>query len=397
MTPMHEPPSRRETERHFSSYDRCHSYARAEKDLIVKMALRAWQSFRHPDATLALEGGTCLGVYHGLVHRFSEDIDMRVILADELERGPADRRIAAFRDVSRAFAEHVHNTLPFLRPLPRKGRFRRRDGRFQSHIFAYEGWIPHQRVVEGLKLELVQQPNRLPLSHVPALGGGTVLVISPAETCMGKWHAVCDRLPGRARIYPALVRHPWDLGTLSATLSAIAARPAPALAKMIRELRGPKVSAALRELRDPAWGEAFADYAGAMATRPVVDFTHSDDTPPVDRAEKRRRAGRAQHGSRPRPRPPRSAEDGRGAVMPPRYARLRPWRFRFQRGGIGSPSRTECLHVTLHVEPAAVPVGATPVFLQRVPAKLDDCPQFAPGQNPQVVAEIPETPAVRFF
>ncbi len=279
MPPIHEPPSRREIEVHFSSYDRCHSYARAEKDLIVKKALRAWQGFRHPDATLALDGATCLTVYCNLRNRFSEDIDMRVILADELEHGPADRRIAAFREVSGAFAEHVHKTLPFLKPT-RKGRFRRRDGRYESHIFDYEGRMPHKRVVEGLKLELAQKPNRLPLFHVRALGGGTVQVISPMETSMGKWQAVCERLPGRARIYPELIRHPWDLGSMSATLEMGASHPAPDLAKMIGERRGPAVSAALRELYDPAWQAAFDDYAHRMATRPISDFLYSYADPP---------------------------------------------------------------------------------------------------------------------
>ena len=270
MTPMQEPPSRRETELNFSLHDRCHSYARAEKDLIVKKALRAWEGFRHPDAALALDGGTCLSVYRGLLNRFSEDIDMRVILADELEHGPDDRRVAAFREVSRAFKEHVHAALPFLKPT-RKGRFHKRGGRFESHIFDYQGRTPHKRVIQGLKLELVQRPNRLPLDRVIALTGGTVQIISPMEISMGKWQAVCERLLGRALIYPELIRHPWDLGTMEATLAGIARIPPPDLAEMIEERRGPAVSAVLRDLHDPDWGAAFTDYADLMATRPISD------------------------------------------------------------------------------------------------------------------------------
>lgn len=84
-TPMHVPPSREETDRHFASFDRCHSHARAEKDLIVQKALQAWEDFRHPDATLALEGGACLALYHKQFQRFSEELDIRVILRPELE------------------------------------------------------------------------------------------------------------------------------------------------------------------------------------------------------------------------------------------------------------------------------------------------------------------------
>ena len=137
----------------------------------MQKALQAWEAFRHPDATLALDGGTCLVLYHGLQQRFSEDLDIRVILNEELERGPGQRRIEAFRSVSAAFARHVHHAPPFLETT-RKGRFRKRDGRFESHIFRYRGRRPHREVMEGLKLELVQEPARLPLQEREAERGG---------------------------------------------------------------------------------------------------------------------------------------------------------------------------------------------------------------------------------
>ncbi len=136
MTPMHEPPSWRETELNFCTSDRCHSYARAEKSLITWKALRAWEDFRHPDATLALDGGTCLTVYRRLLNRFSEDIDMRVILTDELQHGPAKRRIAAFHKVSQAFKEHVNEALPFLEKSDKLSRHPHR-GHIETHVLLY--------------------------------------------------------------------------------------------------------------------------------------------------------------------------------------------------------------------------------------------------------------------
>ncbi len=152
--------------------------------------------------------------------------------------------------------------------------------------------MPHERVVEGLKLELVQKPNRLPLSHVRALGGGTVQVVAPMETSMGKWQAVCARLPGRARSHSSLIRHPWDLGTMSATLEVGTKTPPPELAEMIGELRGPAVSAGLRGLHDPAWQAAFDDYADAMATRPISDslYAYADPSWPTVRSDVARAA-----------------------------------------------------------------------------------------------------------
>ena len=195
---------------------------------------------------------------------------MRVVLTDELEHGPPERRIAAFREVSRAFAGHVHEALPFLEPT-RKGRFRPRDGRYESHIFRYEGRMPNARVVEGLKLELLQRPNSLPLHPVPGLEGELRPVIDPMEIARGKWKAVSTRLPGRARTYPDLVRHPWDLGAMRATLVLGVRAPDASLAAMIGELRGPSVTVGLRGLGDPAWAENYADYARRMGTRPITD------------------------------------------------------------------------------------------------------------------------------
>ncbi len=269
MTALHEPPSRRETEVTFSDYDRCHSYARAEKRLIIQKALRAWEGFRHPDATLALDGGTCLIAYGRLLKRFSEDIVLRVILTDELQRAPAERRGAAFREISRAFAEHVHAALPFLKPTrepPHKP-----SGRFESHVFDYRPRTPHRRVPSSLKLELVQQPNRLSLERVMGLTGDTVQVVDLMEISMEKWQAVCERLPGRALDDPALVRHPWDLGTMTATLTGVVQYPGPDLTEMIAACRGPALTAGLRELHDPHWQDAFSDYADLMGTRPISD------------------------------------------------------------------------------------------------------------------------------
>ncbi len=285
VTPLREPPSRRETELNFCTSDRCHSYARAEKSLITWKALRAWEDFRHPDATLALDGDTCLHSYCRMLRRRSEDIVVRVILADELERGPAERRAAAFREVSRAFAEHVRAALPFLKPTS-KGRFHKRGGRFERHVFDYRARTPHSRVPSTLKLELVQQPNRLPLRRVRGLTRCEVPFISAMEICMGKWQALCARLPGRARDNPALVRHPGDLAAMEATLTGVAQYPSPALAEMIAELRGPALTEALRELHHPFWQAAFTDYADLMGTRPISDSLrqYADPTWPTVRA-----------------------------------------------------------------------------------------------------------------
>lgn len=268
-TPMHVPPSREETDRHFASFDRCHSHARAEKDLIVQKALQAWEDFRHPDATLALEGGTCLALYHKQFQRFSEDLDIRVILRSELELGPGQERADAFRAVSEAFAGHIHRTLPFLEAT-RKGRFRKRDGRFASHIFRYCGRRPHREVMEGLKLELVQEPNRLPLvERASPFRPEAVTVLSPFESAMGKWKALSTWLAGRRYTGGDYVRHPADLAAMRGSGAFDPGAVTGARAALAAELRGPGVTKALRELQAPEWESNYQDYLRRMGQLPV--------------------------------------------------------------------------------------------------------------------------------
>ena len=262
--PTNRLPTPTEVERNIGTVDRCHSYARAEKDLIVRQGLIAWEGFRHPDATLALEGGTGLAAYHGQIRRFSEDIDIRVILTDELEGGPAARRIEAFRAISAAFARHVQCEIPYLETT-RKGRFRKRDGRFASHIFRYRGRLPHDEVQQGLKLELLQRPTRLPLMWRPGKTRPEVPLVRPPETAMGKWQAICTGLIGRRHTGPDYVRHPADLAVMSSMLEPTV------IADMAREVRGPAVAKGLRELHDPLWAAHYEDYLDRMGTMPILD------------------------------------------------------------------------------------------------------------------------------
>ena len=262
--PSNRLPTPMEVERSIGMVDRCHSYARAEKHLIVEQALRAWESFEHPGATLALEGGTCLTVYHELTRRYSEDLDIRVILTDELEDGPSARRGAAFRAVSAAFAKHVHREIPYLETT-RKGRFRKRDGRFESHIFRYRGRQPHDKVPQGLKLELVQKRTRLPLIWEVGKIRSEVPLVHHSEIAAGKWQALCTRLAGRRHSSPDYVRHPADLVTIRRALEPAVIEP------LTRELRGPAVAQALRELHDPLWAAHYEDYLDRMGTMPIID------------------------------------------------------------------------------------------------------------------------------
>ena len=155
--------------------------------------------------------------------------------------------------------------------MTRKGRFRKRDGRYQSHIFRYDGRCSHPAVQEGLKLELIQRPTRLPLTMGAGLYERTVPLVGPVETAMGKWQGLATRLAGRRRSGSDYCRHPLDLALMSNVLPVAFSHPPQPLADRVAERRGPAVTPVLRELQDPLWEASYEDYISRMGMLPIAD------------------------------------------------------------------------------------------------------------------------------
>ena len=272
VKPMQEPPTRREIEAHFHTFERCHSLARAEKDLIVRRALAAMERFHTERATLAIEGGTALVAYHRLTTRFSEDLDIRLIPDESVQRLGTDDRIAALKEIGQEFKTHVHAEMPFLQPT-RKGRIRK-DALLQTFIYNYESAVPDAEVVAGLKCEVVHIPLMMPTVYRSGVGGGMFEAIRPAEIASGKWQALTTRLPRNADSYPDLVRHVHDLAAIGPVLEAL--DPETARETMLRnETTHESVAAVLEELARPVWRDHYESYMRRMGVLPVTDWPTS--------------------------------------------------------------------------------------------------------------------------
>ena len=265
--PRHVMPSRREIENHAHRFEHCHSLARAEKDLLAHKALDVIDNFDSGDCRLALDGDTPLACYYTIVPRFSEDLNIRLLLpATAPPRGTSER--AAFvLNAGEEFARHILNELPWL-IRTRKGHARK-DGIVQSFIFRYEGKERSAAVQPGIKFELVDIPARLPLKRA-IRKIRAIPVVSLPEIAAGKWNALIGRIPDRSDSNPDLVRHVLDIGIIHGTLadsSASAMREitcADPLATPDRTL------AALASLcRNPRWQQHYSDYLDRMGTRKV--------------------------------------------------------------------------------------------------------------------------------
>lgn len=276
MTGLSEVPRASEIEDHYHRFDYCESLARAEKDLLMHKALDALERFKDEEASLAIAGGTGLTAYHRVLARFSDDIDLRIVLPSRLtdpSRPPQRKdgeRIEFVKSVGERFATHIAETLPWL---TRTGEGRiRKDGVVQTFIYNYTGRHQSEAVQQGIEFELVDMPLRLP--HQRRLRKGCwTFAVDVVEIAASKWTALGERIPGSQGSYPDLVHHLHDIAMISSILRGPEAELLRAMALSPGGTTRQRIAAALDEFQtDPNWRDHYLDYMRRMGMKTVSDF-----------------------------------------------------------------------------------------------------------------------------
>lgn len=195
------------------------SPAMIEKDWHVAQVLAFISKQQFPCFQIVFSGGTALSKAYGLIQRFSEDIDFRVIYD---ENAPSRKQISAFKT---AFIESL------TRAAYRLSAPKARDNnRFFTLDIAYDTLFnQHDALRPHIKLEVKVSNPQLPTQEMTV---GSFLAklanqppevrciacINPVETAADKLSALSWRIPHRAAAKqsndPALVRHIHDLAVL---------------------------------------------------------------------------------------------------------------------------------------------------------------------------------------
>lgn len=260
-------PSTRDIEDRFHTFAQCHSPARAEKDLIVGRALDALEQFHDERATLAIEGDTALAYYYRMINRFSEDIDIRVVLRPEVASLDSIVRTEQVKDIGVKFREHIQESLPFLQ-FTSKGHGSA-DGFIQSQVFDYRSQIPHVDVVAGVKIELASIPLEASLELVMRRKNHEFSAVDFLEIAAGKWQALARGLPEHGDSNPSLVHHVHDLAALSAAIESASTQFHRMAFK--DSVNNESVSSVLNELRRDTWRGHYMDYMRRMGTTEIAD------------------------------------------------------------------------------------------------------------------------------
>lgn len=272
-----------------------------EKDWYVVQAIRALLSLGDADFTPVFSGGTSLLKGHGLIKRFSEDIDFKLSLSAEfagLSHHQQRRRLGDYRD--RLMALWTGLGFTDLDVVARSGNsFLQVEMSYPTKLGGHAALRPH------ILAELSAKPPALPPAsrsiasfvaqfrmaepEVPA-----ILCIDPVETAADKLSAFAWRSIARDRSHPeddpTVVRHLHDLAALEAVASASAEFPALLLEALRADtMRGQgavqdlppqeRLTAMLDRLtRDPDYPGEYRQFVESMA------FAEAAEIPDFDQA-----------------------------------------------------------------------------------------------------------------
>jgi len=217
-----------------------------EKDWHVTRVLAFLSQLNRPGFEIVFSGGTALSKAHGLLQRFSEDVDFRVIAEGSPKRGALSAFKHAVVDALRGGGFSIREEAVRARD---GNRFFAVDIDYVSHFEPADGLRPH------IQVEMAVQSPELPVVHlsVQSLLGKLmkqmpeverIACMVPVENAADKLSALTWRIPDRVRGAadddPAVVRHIHDLAMLETIAADDARFPGLALTAMRHDLIRPK-------------------------------------------------------------------------------------------------------------------------------------------------------------
>lgn len=202
------------------------SEAFVEKDWYVTQVIKLITSISFQDFALVFTGGTALSKAHGIIQRFSEDIDFRVIAPSLVEQSKSQqsKTLSAFKkavvDILQANFDVDENQITAWNG----NRFIAIELNYPTLFGRADALRPHillELTVSGLSLPAVNLPVSSFINEVakrlPEVEG--IDCINPVENAADKLSAITWRIPDRKRGTinddPDIVRHIHDLAILS--------------------------------------------------------------------------------------------------------------------------------------------------------------------------------------
>ena len=226
-----------------------------EKDWFVTQIIGIIAGIQHEGFEVIFTGGTALSKAHHLLQRFSEDIDFRVLVREDL----------GTRKGRSTFKHKVVDTLRLAGFNVEDAQVTaRNDNRFFAIDVFYESYFPPAQALRPhILIELTARDIQLPPLYLPVSSFvnevakrppevARINCVDPVESAADKLSAIAWRIPDRVRggqdDDPSIVRHIHDLAILKET--ALSHRDFSTLvaASMQQDLNRPKHDASISGL-----------------------------------------------------------------------------------------------------------------------------------------------------
>ena len=242
-------------------------------------------------------GGTSLLKAHGLIQRFSEELDFKLILSDAfLEKSPGQKRsaLSAFKNgLADAWAA-AGFVITGVEAGSGNG-FIQIDMDYPTILDGHDALRPHIQAEISAKPTPLATGERPLASFVHQYRGlepeiTAIACVDPVETAADKLSAFCWRLltldRERGGGDPTIVRHLHDLAALEATASANAQFPALAEETIMADshrgggalegmLPAQRMAALVEHLQsDTLYADEYARFVGGMAFATEQKFPH---------------------------------------------------------------------------------------------------------------------------
>jgi predicted nucleotidyltransferase component of viral defense system len=196
--------------------------AMVEKDWYVARVLAFLCDQQFPGFEIVFSGRTALSKAHGLIHRFSEDVDFRVITNLEGSHNQQRQKLSEFKNgVVTALRQAGFKVSD---PVARDGnRYFTVDVEYDTLFDRHDALRPHIKLelkVASPQLLVKQMPVASFLAKLANLAPEVeaIACIDLVETAADKLSALAWRIPNRVRGEanddPAIVRHIHDLAAL---------------------------------------------------------------------------------------------------------------------------------------------------------------------------------------
>lgn len=198
-----------------------------EKDQYAMGLIADLAEISNPKIQLVFAGGTSLSKAHGLIERFSEDLDFKVSLTEDATRRER-------RDFRKQVIETI-NKSEWVNVDPDSVKSRNSSSFFQLQV-SYPQVFPIPKELRNhIKLEVTFEEPTLPPENRPLTSFvaqakredpevQSIPCVSPVETAADKLSALTWRVLDRDRTQPnddaSLVRHLHDLAALTKTVQA---------------------------------------------------------------------------------------------------------------------------------------------------------------------------------